>query len=252
MEEIKRLQQLAGILNEDVSKFKIGQTSQSGGHKSTVTDVDPTTQSVTWNIKKDITDKEIWDDLTKLIKKFETVQVKDFHSRPKLIQLIKDLKTIRNKFSRTVVKEDKRELMKTLKVILNEVKINNPLILKSFNDYLEVLDFFGGELPDYYAEARDQAIKGGYKLTPDEFHEADQNSTFSEVKINKPTNLQVGKEYNIKMNDEGTEGDWEIAKLIHINPSKDSHLKFRFKTQFGDYFMTRDEVDSKVKSINNG
>jgi len=91
-------------LDEDVSNFKVGQTKQSDGHKSTVTDVNTTTQSVTWDIKKDITDKEIWDDLTKIIRKFETIQVKDFHSRPKLIQLIKDLKTIRNKFSRTIQK----------------------------------------------------------------------------------------------------------------------------------------------------
>lgn len=91
-------------LDEDVSNFKIGQTSQSDGHKTTVTDVDPTTQSVTWSVKKDITDKEVWDDLTKVIRKFEVIKTKDFHSRPKLIQLIIDLKTIRNKFSRTIQK----------------------------------------------------------------------------------------------------------------------------------------------------
>lgn len=91
-------------ISEDVSGFNIGQTKTSDGHKTTVTDVDDTTQSVTWSVTKELTDKEIWDDLTKLIKKFETIQTKDFHSRPKLIQLLKDLKTIRNKFSRTIPK----------------------------------------------------------------------------------------------------------------------------------------------------
>jgi len=113
-------------LQEDVSKFKVGQTTQAGGHKSTVTDVDPTTQSVTWNIKKEISDKEIWDDLTKLLNKFEAIHLKDFHSRPKLNSLIRDLKTLRNKFSRTVVKEDRNKIVKQIVGVLNEIKVNNP------------------------------------------------------------------------------------------------------------------------------
>ncbi len=91
-------------MREDVSDFSIGSSKQSDGHKSTVTDVDPTTQSVTWKIEKEIDETEIWNDLNKVIKKFETIQTKHFHSKPKLIQLIKDLKTIRNKFSRTITK----------------------------------------------------------------------------------------------------------------------------------------------------
>jgi len=95
---------LRKLLGEDVRDFKIGQTSEKGGRKTTVTDIDPETQSVTWSVKKDIGDEEIYKNLSDLISKFEKVQTKDFHSRPKLIQLIKDLKTIRNKFSRTVQK----------------------------------------------------------------------------------------------------------------------------------------------------
>jgi len=126
MNEIQRLQQLAGLLNEDVSDFNIGQSSETGGRRTTVTDIDPETQSVTWSVKKEVDDSTIHKDLTDLINKFEKVQLKDFHSRPKLIQLVKDLKSIRNKFSRTVVKEDLRVLKENLVGILNEIKVNRP------------------------------------------------------------------------------------------------------------------------------
>lgn len=114
-------------LNEDVSDFNIGQSSETGGRRTTVTDIDPETQSVTWSVKKEVDDSTIHKDLSDLINKFEKVQLKDFHSRPKLIQLVKDLKSIRNKFSRTVVKEDKQRLEKTLRGILNEIKVNKPV-----------------------------------------------------------------------------------------------------------------------------
>jgi hypothetical protein len=174
MNEIKRLQQLAGI-NEDVSGFNVGQTKQSDGHKSTVTDVDPTTQSVTWNITKELGDKEIWDDLTKIIRKFETVQVKDFHSRPKLIQLVKDLKSIRNKFSRTVVKEDYKVLKENLVGILNEIKVNNPNIPKVYlgDDQPYIILKDGSKLYGYFGDDEDSFTfeNGGY-INNDDFDEA--------------------------------------------------------------------------------
>ena len=96
-----------GILKdllEGIEDFHIGKTTNTGDNKTTITDVDQETGSVTWSVKKDISDNEIHKDISSLIKKFETIQVKEFHSRPKLIQLIKDLKTIRNKFSRSIPK----------------------------------------------------------------------------------------------------------------------------------------------------
>ena len=121
-------------LDEDVSDFNIGQSSETGGRRTTVTDIDPETQSVTWSVKKEVDDSTIHKDLTDLINKFEKVQLKDFHSRPKLIQLVKDLKSIRNKFSRTVVKEDYKVLKENLVGLLNEIKVNNPL------DYEKIFD----------------------------------------------------------------------------------------------------------------
>lgn len=91
-------------LDEGVDDFHIGQTSNNNGIKTTVKDVDNTTQSVTWDVKKEVTDQDIHKKMTQLINDFEKVKLKDFHSRPKLIQLVKDLKTIRNKFSRTIQK----------------------------------------------------------------------------------------------------------------------------------------------------
>lgn len=89
------------LLSEEL---KVGDTNKSGGRTTTVTDIDPETQSITWKINKEIDDNEVYDDMTKLIDKFSKVQLKDFHSRPKLIQLIKDLKSIRNKFKRTEIR----------------------------------------------------------------------------------------------------------------------------------------------------
>lgn len=91
-------------LDEGVDDFHIGQTSNNNGIKTTVKDVDNITQSVTWDVKKEVTDADIHKKMTQLINDFEKVKLKDFHSRPKLIQLVKDLKTIRNKFSRTIPK----------------------------------------------------------------------------------------------------------------------------------------------------
>lgn len=87
---------------EDVNDFTIGKTTQTSQGKTIVTDIDPETQSVTWSLNKGVTDEDIYKDLTNLIQKFEKAQLKDFHNKPKLIQLVKDLKTIRNKFKRTV------------------------------------------------------------------------------------------------------------------------------------------------------
>lgn len=100
----KDINYYAKNLHEGVDDFHIGQTSNNNGIKTTVKDIDTTTQSVTWDVKKEVTDEDIHKKLTQLISDFEKVKLKDFHSRPKLIQLVKDLKTIRNKFSRTIPK----------------------------------------------------------------------------------------------------------------------------------------------------
>jgi hypothetical protein len=92
---------LLSEINEDIGDFKVGDKTKSGNRTTTVTDINPETGSVTWVVDKGINDEEIYEDMTKLIDKFSRVQLKDFHQRPKLIQLVKDLKSIRNKFKRT-------------------------------------------------------------------------------------------------------------------------------------------------------
>jgi hypothetical protein len=171
MNEIKRLQQLAGLLNEDVSDFHIGQSSETGGRKTTVTDIDPETQSITWSVKKEVDNSTIHKDLSDLITKFEKVQLKDFHSRPKLIQLVKDLKSIRNKFSRTVVKEDLRILKENLVGILKEIKINDPsrpiVYIEQDQPYIPLKD--GSRMYGYWGDDKNNF---SIEDTGDDFDEA--------------------------------------------------------------------------------
>lgn len=87
---------------EDNDWFKVGDKTKSPQGPTIVVHSDPETKSVTWDIKKEITEEEIYKDLSNLISKFESVQLKSFHQKPKLIQLIKSLKTIRNKFKRQI------------------------------------------------------------------------------------------------------------------------------------------------------
>ncbi len=157
-------------LNEDVSDFNIGQSSNTGSRKTTVTDIDPETQSVTWSVKKEVDNDTIHKDLSDLITKFEKVQLIDFHSRPKLIQLVKDLKTIRNKFSRTVVKEDLRILKENLVGILNEIKVNNPNKLDlSYDDFFQLLrSGWSGSNDDKVDDLLDQFGFPSFHLTDEE------------------------------------------------------------------------------------
>ena len=92
---------IEGIFNE-VSKFKVGDKSRSGDITTQVTDVDDETQSVTWDVKNEITDETIRKDLSSLITKFEKVHMKNFHDKPKLAGLVKELRSIRNRFTRTM------------------------------------------------------------------------------------------------------------------------------------------------------
>jgi len=243
-------------LNEDVSDFNIGQSSETGGRRTTVTDIDPETQSVTWSVKKEVDDSTIHKDLTDLISKFEKVQLKDFHSRPKLIQLVKDLKSIRNKFSRTVVKEDLRILKENLVGILNEIKVNQPQ-LKKFNDYMHILDFFGGELPQNFKQAQSEALRAGYDLTLQEYTVADQNSTFSEIKVNNPNlvninDLEIGKKYKFIF-DEGTGLREKTGEVIEIDKNpQEGELRIEIYSPGDKYEYEELYSDDIIKIINNG
>jgi len=92
---------IEGVFNE-VSKFKVGDKSRKGDITTTVTGVDDETQSVSWDVKNEITDETIRKDLSSLISKFENVHMKNFHDKPKLSGLVKELRSIRNRFSRTM------------------------------------------------------------------------------------------------------------------------------------------------------
>jgi len=79
--------------------------------------------------------------------------------------------------------------MQELAGIQSEIRVNQPQ-LKKFNDYMHILDFFGGELPQSYKQAQAEALRSGYDLTLQEYTVADQNSTFSEIKVNSPGKIQ--------------------------------------------------------------
>lgn len=82
--------------------------------------------------------------------------------------------------------------MQELAGIQSEIRVNQPQ-LKKFNDYMHILDFFGGELPQSYKQAQAEALRSGYDLTLQEYTVADQNSTFSEIRVNNPNkpNLSI-------------------------------------------------------------
>jgi hypothetical protein len=89
-------------INENVDDFQIGKTTQSGTSKTTVTDIDPLTQSVTWKVDKDITDKDLHRELSILINKLESYK-KDYKDTKRLASLLQKLKFIRNTFKRTSI-----------------------------------------------------------------------------------------------------------------------------------------------------
>ena len=85
---------------EDVEDFKIGDVTNSGGRKSIVTDIDKDTQSVTWNIKKELDDKDIHKYLTELINKLDENK-KNYYDQKRISNLLQKLKFIRNTFKRS-------------------------------------------------------------------------------------------------------------------------------------------------------
>lgn len=99
------------LLREDIKDFQIGKTTETPSGKTTITDIDPETQSVTWTVNKDLTDSDIHRDLSKLIDKLESNQ-KRYHDQKRIKQLLQKLKFIRNTFKRTSIEE---------------IKIDNPI-----------------------------------------------------------------------------------------------------------------------------
>lgn len=108
--------------------------------------------------------------------------------------------------------------MQELAGIQSEIRVNQPQ-LKKFNDYMHILDFFGGELPQSYKQAQAEALRSGYDLTLQEYTVADQNSTFSEIRVNNPNILKFedtieGETYNFEIKPEfGEGGDLEV--ILH-------------------------------------
>lgn len=102
------------LLREDIKDFQIGKTTETPSGKTTITDIDPETQSVTWTVNKDLTDSDIHRDLSKLIDKLESNQ-KRYHDQKRIKQLLQKLKFIRNTFKRTSIEEIKIDKPNTYK-----------------------------------------------------------------------------------------------------------------------------------------
>ena len=91
---MKKLSNL--LLEIDRRRFKVGDVKRKGDITTKVTDIDDTTNSVSWDVKSEITDDTIKKDLTSLINKFDKYKDQD-----KLKELVRELRSIRNRFSRT-------------------------------------------------------------------------------------------------------------------------------------------------------
>lgn len=87
-------------INEDISDFEIGKTTHTDTGKTTITNIDPETQSVTWKVDNDITNDDIHKDLSVLINKLELYK-KKYSDKQKLLSLIQKIKFIRNTFKRS-------------------------------------------------------------------------------------------------------------------------------------------------------
>lgn len=96
----KNVDAIKNGLQEDISGFEIGKTTQTNTGKTTVTAIDPETQSVTWKVDKDITNDDIHKDLSVLINKLELYK-KKYPDTQKLLSLIQKIKFIRNTFKRS-------------------------------------------------------------------------------------------------------------------------------------------------------
>lgn len=128
------------LLREDIKDFQIGKTTETPSGKTTITDIDPETQSVTWTVNKDLTDSDIHRDLSKLINKLESNQ-KRYHDQKRIKQLLQKLKFIRNTFKRTSIEEikiDKPKQRDILGVFVEKLKNINHI-----DDAYKEVDFKG-------------------------------------------------------------------------------------------------------------
>lgn len=115
------------LLKEDIGDFQIGKTTTTDTGKTTITDIDPETQSVTWKVNKDLTDDDIHRDLSKLIDKLESNQ-KRYHDQKRIKQLLQKLKFIRNTFKRTSIEEIKINRPNSLDVYIESDYEDQPYI----------------------------------------------------------------------------------------------------------------------------
>jgi predicted metal-dependent hydrolase len=87
-------------LEEKIEDFEVGKTTETPTGKTTITDIDPETQSVTWTVNKSINDNDIHKDLSNIIHKLESYKSK-YEDKKRLASLLQKLKFIRNTFKRT-------------------------------------------------------------------------------------------------------------------------------------------------------
>lgn len=89
------------ILSEDIDNgFDVGDSKNIKGKIHTITDIDPETQSITWDIKKNLNDDDIHNELTKLIN-FLMNRKEEYYDYKRLNRLLQKLKFIRNTFKRS-------------------------------------------------------------------------------------------------------------------------------------------------------
>lgn len=91
---------LSDILKEELD-FKLGDKSRKGNIVTTVKDIDDETQSVTWDVKNELTDTVIHEELTKLINLLNS-NLKNYKDKARLKSLLQKLKFIRNTFKRSM------------------------------------------------------------------------------------------------------------------------------------------------------
>jgi hypothetical protein len=93
---------LIDLLNEEIDDFQVGDEKTIGGKSHKITDIDPETKSITWDIKKRLNDGDIHNELTKLIN-FLTDRKDEYHDPKRLKELITKFKFIRNTFKRSSI-----------------------------------------------------------------------------------------------------------------------------------------------------
>lgn len=91
-----------GEISESLGGFEIGDEKVVGGDRHKIVDINPETQSVSWDIRKGMNDGDIHNYLSEIIKKLELGK-KDYYDQKRLARLMQKLKFIRNTFKRSSI-----------------------------------------------------------------------------------------------------------------------------------------------------